>query len=72
MTHVGTTSFGNRIEINIDDTVKVVGNDFCDIVQLLEIVFSVADECRESEGSKVADGCLVRGRVFDDLRAKIR
>ena len=53
------------------DAVQVLCEHLGHIVQLLEVVSTVGDEGWESERSEVAHGSLVRGGVFDDLRAKI-
>ena len=48
-----------------------VGDDLRDVMQLLEIVLAVLDKGRESDGSQVTYGGLVRRRVLDDLGAEV-
>jgi len=69
MPHVGVARFGNGVEVDIDDTVKVEGYNLADIMKLLEVVYTIFDKCGKSDGGKIADSSLVRGRVFDDLGA---
>lgn len=71
MAHVGTTSFGNRIVINVDDLVEIISNDFGNIVEFLEVILTVDDETRESERGEIADGGLFWRRVLDDFRAQV-
>jgi hypothetical protein len=41
-------------------------------VKFVEVIFATADVGGEGEGSKVAYGCFVRGRILDYLSAQIR
>lgn len=72
MAHVRTTSFWDRVVIDVDDTVQVVGDHFGDIVQFLEIVLSIDNVGREGDRGKVADSRLIGGRVLNDFSTKIR
>lgn len=71
MSEVGFLSFGNGVVISVNDAVEVLGDNFSDVVQFLEIVDAVADEGGESDGGQITDGDLVGGRVLDDFSAEV-
>ena len=61
VTHVGATGLGDRIIVDINDTIEVEGDDLGDIVKLLEIVLAGlgVDEARESDRGEITDGNFI-------------
>ena len=39
--HVGLPRFGDRVVIDVDNSIQVVGDNFSNVVQLLEVVLAV-------------------------------
>jgi hypothetical protein len=71
MTEVRSVRFEDRVLVHVDDTVEVVCDCFGDGMKLsIKVVFAV-DIGGEGEGGEVAYGGFVRGRVLDDLAAKV-
>ena len=58
--HVRALSLGYRIIVHINDPIKVEGNNFGNIVKLLEVVFFAANERRECDRAKIAHRRFLR------------
>jgi hypothetical protein len=71
--HVAVLGFNHRVVVHVNNLVQVVDNNLSDLMKLLEVVLSFldVDETRESKRRQIADSDLVRGRIFNDLRAQI-
>jgi len=59
--HVAVLGLLDRVVVDVDDAVEVVGDDLGDVVELLEVVLAVLDEGREGDRREVAHGAA-RGR----------
>ena len=75
MPHIRIPRFWHWIIIHVDDAVEVKRNDFCNIVQFLEVIrrwgrFEV-DEGRQGKRSEVADCYFIGGGIFDDFGAQV-
>ena len=71
MAHVGPTGLGDRVVIDVNDTVEIVCNDFGDVVEFLEIILPVVNERGKGKGGKVTNGRFVWGRIFNDFCTEI-
>ena len=69
MAKVGLLGLGYRVVISINDAIKVLGDDLSHVVEFLEVVDTLADVRRESDGCEIADCDLIWSRVLNDFRA---
>jgi hypothetical protein len=71
VTHVRVFGLDDRVVIDVDDSVQVLGNNLGNSVELLKVVLPVADESGQGERGQVADSNLVGSRVLDDLGTQV-
>ncbi|KAH0357813.1 hypothetical protein KCU83_g235, partial [Aureobasidium melanogenum] len=70
---VALASLRDRVVVDLNDLVQVLGNNLDNLVKLLEVelVFVHVDEGGKSKGSQVADGDLIRSSVLDNLSTQV-
>ena len=63
---------GDRVVVDINDSVKVPCDDFGDFEELLKVKGPLrSDESVECDGGKVAHGHLIRRSVLHNLSAQV-
>ena len=74
--HVGPAGLLHRVEVPVDHTVEVLGNDLGDVPEIFEVegpgppeAVRGGDELRQAYRREVAHRYLVGGSVLDDFRA---
>lgn len=63
MTEIRVASFRKRIVVDVDDLVEIPGDNFGDLLELVEVIDSclVVDKSIQCDRGKIADGNLVFG-----------
>ncbi|KAG9533704.1 hypothetical protein KCU93_g71, partial [Aureobasidium melanogenum] len=70
---VALASLRDRVVVDLDNLVQVLGDNLNNLVKLLEVELLLAHvyEGGKSEGSQVADGDLIRSSVLDNLSTQV-
>jgi len=66
--HIGTTGPRNGIKVDINDAVEVVRHNLGHTMQLVKGVLPIGDKGWQGKNT---DSCLLWGRIFNDLGAKV-
>ena len=71
MPHVRVHGLITWIEIVVNDSVEVSGNDLCHLVKLFKVKFTIWNISGKRDGSQVTHSYLIWGCVLNDFTAEI-